>query len=136
MSKLTLEEAISHCLEVAEQEEQLSKTGKWFEGEDWNVKAREHHAKCAVDLRQLAEWLTELDILRHRVLGDDPLIDETISMLDSELKEAKRLLKSAIDEWHIVCECGNCGEYCGWFKDGKCTQKWSGEAEALKLIES
>ena len=53
-----------------------------------------------------------------------------------ELKEAKQLLKSAIDEWHIVCEWGNCGEYCGWFKDGKCTQKWSGEAEALKLIES
>lgn len=67
--------------------------------------------RCAADHRQLAEWLTEL-------------------------KEAKRLLKSAIDEWHIVCEWGNCGEYCGWFKDGKCTQKWSGEAEAEKLIES
>lgn len=66
--------------------------------------------KSAIDNdRQLAEWLMEL-------------------------KEAKRLLKSAIDEWHIVCEWGNCGEYCGWFKDGKCTQEWSGEAEALKLI--
>lgn len=51
-----------------------------------------------------------------------------------ELKEAKRLLKSAIDEWNLVCEWGNCGEYCGWFKNGKCSQKWSGEAEALKLI--
>ena len=53
-----------------------------------------------------------------------------------ELKEAKRLLKSAIDEWNLVCEWGNCGEYCGWFKNGKCTQEWSGKAEALKLIES
>lgn len=73
------------------------------------LKAREKCAECAAEHRQLAEWLTEL-------------------------KEAKRLLKSAIDEWHIVCEWGNCGEYCGWFKDGKCTQEWSRETEALKLI--
>lgn len=50
--------------------------------------------------------------------------------------EAKQLLKSAIDEWRIVCEWGNCGEYCGWYVNGQCSQKWSGEAEALKLIES
>lgn len=53
-----------------------------------------------------------------------------------ELKEAKRLLKTAIDEWHIVCEWGNCGEYCGWYENGKCTQEWSCKAEAEKLIES
>lgn len=53
-----------------------------------------------------------------------------------ELKEAKRLLKSAIDEWNLVCEWGDCGEYCGWYVNGQCSQKWSGEAEALKLIES
>lgn len=51
-----------------------------------------------------------------------------------KLREAKQLLKSAIDEWRIVCEWGNCGEYCGWFKNGKCTQEWSGKAEAMKLI--
>jgi hypothetical protein len=51
-----------------------------------------------------------------------------------ELKEAKRLLKSAIDEWNFVCEWGDCGEYCGWFENGKCTQEWSGKAEALALI--
>ena len=59
--------------------------------------------------RQLAEWLTEL-------------------------KEAKRLLKSAIDEWHIICEYGECGEHCCWYENGKCEQEWSGKAEALKLI--
>ena len=53
-----------------------------------------------------------------------------------ELKEAKRLLKSAIDEWNLVCEWGNCGEYCGWYENGKCTQEWSCKAEAEKLIES
>lgn len=53
-----------------------------------------------------------------------------------ELKEAKRLLKSAIDEWNLVCEWGNCGEYCGWYENGKCAQEWSCKEEALKLIES
>lgn len=104
MSKLTLDEAIKYCLEVAEGYEIREKLG----GEltrliDCSQRATEN--------RQIAEWLTEL-------------------------KEAKRLLKSAIDEWNLVCEWGNCGEYCGWFENGKCSQKWSGEAEALKLIES
>lgn len=54
--------------------------------------------------------------------------------LDAELKEAKRLLKSAIDEWHIVCEWGDCGEHCVWYENGKCTQEWSGKAEAFALI--
>lgn len=65
-----------------------------------------HAERC----RQLAEWLTEL-------------------------KEAKRLLKSAIDEWHLICEYGECGEYCYWYEnDDKCKQEWSRKAEALKLI--
>lgn len=34
---MTIDEAISHALEVAEQEEKNSKTGKWFEGEEGSV---------------------------------------------------------------------------------------------------
>lgn len=60
----------------------------------------------------------------------DKMLRDTVA----ELCEAKRLLKSAIDEWNLVCEWGNCGEYCGWYVNGKCTQEWSGKAEALKLI--
>lgn len=52
----------------------------------------------------------------------------------TELKEAKRLLKSAIDEQHIICEYGECGEHCCWYENGKCSQEWSKKAEALKLI--
>lgn len=116
MSKLTLDEAIKHCLEVAEEQSRLyslcpcpcdgTKNCMSLEnGKDMGC------TKCAADHRQLAEWLTNY-------------------------KEAMRLLKSAIDEWHIVCEWGKCGEYCGWYVNGQCTQRWSGEAEALKLIES
>lgn len=72
-------------------------------------KAENDCRECAAEHRQLAEWLRDL-------------------------KEAKRLLKSAIDEWNLVCEWGNCGEYCGWYQNGRCTQEWSGKAEALKLI--
>jgi hypothetical protein len=65
MSKLTLEDAISHCLEVAEQNE--TQADKWQEegGEQWGktTACRE----CAADHRQLAEWLTELKELREQI---------------------------------------------------------------------
>jgi hypothetical protein len=149
---MTIDEAIRHCEEVAEQNE--TQADKWQEegGEQWGktTACRE----CAADHRQLAEWLTELKDLReeNKVLISecDRLIKEKgellskvsggdvlrICRLEEQLEKAKRLLKSAIDEWHIVCEWGNCGEYCGWYVNGQCSQKWSGEAEALKLIES
>jgi hypothetical protein len=63
MSKLTLEEAISHCLEVAEKYE--TQADKWQEegGEQWGktTACRE----CAADHRQLAEWLKELKMYRR-----------------------------------------------------------------------
>ena len=59
---------------------------------------------------------------------------DTIHQLENRLEDAKRLLKSAIGEWPFVCEWGDCGEYCCWFENGRCTQEWSGKAEALKLI--
>lgn len=69
--------------------------------------------------------------LLSKVSGGDVL---KICQLEEQLKEAKKLLKSAIDEWNLVCEWGDCGEYCGWYQNGRCTQEWSGKAEALKLI--
>ena len=58
MSKITLDEAIKHCLEVAEQND--AQAEKWREesGEEWGktTTCRE----CAADHRQLAEWLREL----------------------------------------------------------------------------
>ena len=104
---MTIDEAISHALDVAGEQQERANSAELIDILDGlDVEACK---ECAADHRQLAEWLIEL-------------------------KEAKRLLKSAIDEWNIVCKWNNCGEYCGWFENGKCSQKWSGEAEALKLL--
>ena len=107
---MTLDEAIEYYIKVATQrelaDEEKGNYEKWNETKFMTKKESE---QIIADNRQLAEWL-------------------------KDYKEAKRLLKSAIDEWNLVCEWGNCGEYCGWYKNGKCTQEWSGKAEALKLI--
>lgn len=71
MSELTLDEAIKHCLEVAENNEQFA-SGKWIGSE--GEANRQECKQCAADHRQLAEWLTEL-------------------------KEAKRLLKMAVEDF-------------------------------------
>lgn len=66
MSKLTLEDAISHCLEVAEQNEtQAEKIGRQFIGSAMDKRATDCR-ECAADHRQLAEWLTELKELREQ----------------------------------------------------------------------
>ena len=70
---MTLDEAIKHCLEVAEQNEfetriydELNKAS--------DDEYRNNHCQCAADHRQLASWLTEL-------------------------KEAKRLLRLAVEDF-------------------------------------
>ena len=122
MSKLTLEEAISHCLEVAEQNE--TQADKWQEegGEQWGktTACRE----CAADHRQLAEWLMELKDLKAEQNDQYVFIHE----LMSELKEAKRLLKVAMGDMEILYEAG---------KDEGCVGikfKWRYADEALKLL--
>lgn len=64
---MTIDEAIKQYEKAAENEEKLSIEGKWFEGEDWNVKARAQCAECATDYRQLAAWLRELKELREQM---------------------------------------------------------------------
>lgn len=108
---MTIDEAIEKLLNKAEEQEYVSQIIVELHREKSECEHKDACDACAADHRQLAEWLTNY-------------------------KEAMRLLKSAIDEWHIVCEWGKCGEYCGWYVNGQCSQKWSGEAEALKLIES
>ena len=60
MSNLTLDEAIKHCLEVAEQNDaQADKIGRQLMGSAIDKYATDCR-ECAADHRQLAEWLTEL----------------------------------------------------------------------------
>ena len=57
---MTIDEAIKHCLEVAEKEEQFCVQ------DDRSCLFQKSHAECAADHRQLAEWLTELKELRQK----------------------------------------------------------------------
>lgn len=77
---MTIDEAIKHCEEVVEKNEQAKK--------DCNLWIDTEYEDCCADHRQLAEWLREL-------------------------KEAKRLLKLAVEdlrylESHTVDEDGSC----------------------------
>lgn len=141
---MTIDEAIKHCLEVAEQNE--TQAEKWREegGEEWGktTACRE----CAADHRQLAEWLMELKDLRAEQNDQYTFIRE----LMDELKEAKRLLKAAVEDIHeLLCDkknldengqsCNICSyiEWCPCCKE--CTiredlRNWRYEEAALKLI--
>lgn len=106
---MTLDEAIKHCLEVAEQND--AQAEKWREegGEEWGktTACRE----CAADHRQLAEWL-------------------------AELKEAKRLLKAAVEGFDNCadrCICDDCDSRCPFYNFG-CVSGWKHRDEALALI--
>lgn len=62
---MTIDEAIKHAEEVAEENEKFcykkgGKGGYFNEDTDWN------NAKCAAEHRQLAEWLKELKQLREQ----------------------------------------------------------------------
>lgn len=73
-----LEEVIKDFIKTAEEEEQLSKTGKWFEGEDWNIKARQSCAKTASNCRQIIAWLNELIQLREENKRLEDNLDKAI----------------------------------------------------------
>ena len=128
---MTINEAIKHCLEVAEKND--------GEAEVYDLLAKNHNntyekltasrfyedcAECAADHRQLAEWLTELKDLKAEQNDQYVFIHE----LMSELKEAKQLLKAAMEDMKILYEAG---------KDEGCIGiefRWRYADEALKLI--
>ena len=124
---MTIDEAIRHCEEVAERNETSAITYKNCKEFKTNMyekltaeKAESDCRECAADHRQLAEWLTEL-------------------------KEAKRLLKAAVEDirhcMHSYDPCEVCsllgedGE-CPATDDDDCKEKykWRYEDEVLKLI--
>lgn len=148
MSELTLDEAIKHCLEVAEKNECKMTSGDGYT--DVSMK------KCAADHRQLAEWLTELKNLReeNKVLMRecDRLIKEKGELLkkSEQIAEYKRLLKLAVEDIHeLLCDkknldgngqsCNICSyiEWCPCCKE--CTiredlRNWRYADEAKKLL--
>jgi len=111
---MTLDEAIKHCFEVAEKEEQFCVQ------DDRSCLFQKSHAECAAEHRQLAEWL-------------------------NELKEAKRLLKLAVEDMYNSVNDVHC-KYCSKWHTDQCQGtshldcyienkfKWRYADESLKLI--
>ena len=65
---MTLDEAIQHCIEIAEEEDQKIK--RW--NNDYpHLKKIDSCEKCAAEHRQLSEWLKELKMWREGILTTD-----------------------------------------------------------------
>lgn len=150
---MTIDEAIRHCEEVAEKNEaKAQKIGYQFLGTTKDREATECR-ECAADHRQLAEWLTELKELRNSI-GAVKLKDmkEAVGLLQelntendqltSQLADAKRLLKAAVEDLNSIGRMleGNdilCMKYIackGCPFNGENCNKWRHADEALKLI--
>lgn len=146
---MTIDEAIAHCLEVAEQNEtQAEKIGRQIIGsaiDKYTTDCRE----CAADHRQLAEWLKELKQWR-RVYGVCPsyemCIPECKEGYNAQIAEYKRLLKAAVEvinrEISSFTTCEECNMYdeetteCNGNAMDKCSEigKWRYADKALALI--
>lgn len=108
MSELTLDDAIKHCLEVAEHNEISAITYKNCKEIKTNMyekltaeKAENDCRECATDRRQLAEWLMELKDLRAEQNDQYVFIHE----LMSELKEAKSIIRVCNRVLGFLLEC-------------------------------
>ncbi len=141
---MTLDEAIKHCLEVAEEQEKDAEYHREWHENYYEKDCRE----CAADHRQLAEWLTELKQWR-RVYGVCPsyemCIPECKEGYNAQIAEYKRLLKAALEDIRYLinhakwngkacdrCKYGN-EMYC-YADDCSNDAKWQHEAEALALL--
>lgn len=122
---MTIDEAIEKLLNKAEEQEYVSQIIVELHREKSEREHKDACDACAADHRQLAEWLTEL-------------------------KEAKRLLKAAVNDFAFVSEnfINNMDSFCSMYNHisgcakgcpmsgsddyGRC--KWRYADEALKLI--
>ena len=125
---MTLDEAIKHCLEVAENCEEQSK--QCDSDDRYERHVMHENAKCAADHRQLAEWLTELKELRS--LKTDYVFFKA---------EAAKLLELAVEDFNAIAEVHAaptpilCPKYGLYLKAIDIREKkWRYADEALKLI--
>ena len=156
---MTLDEAIKHCEEVAEKQENNAKGcnsfDEWTETEYYD---KEKCLQCAADHRQLAEWLTDYKELRNS-LGAVKLKDmkDAVKLLQElsnendqlalRLGEAIRLLKFALEDFKAVnsnmLTCRYCKHYdagiddCGLSDDDSACEDicgWRYADEVNKLL--
>ena len=147
---MTIDEAIKHCLEVAEQNETSAITYKNCKEIKTNMyekltaeKAENDCRECAAAHRQLAEWLTDYKKLRSIVDACNILAVDAFAVekLCKELEEAKRLLKAAVEGFEFLGawmdEQGDCTldcSDCPLHRPGYYCRGWNKQDEALALI--
>jgi hypothetical protein len=145
---MTINEAIAHAMKVAEQNDaQAEKIGGQLVGSAIDKYATDCR-ECAAEHRQLAEWLTELKELRNSI-GAVKLKDmkEAVGLLQelnaendqltSQLLEAKRLLKLAVEDMNNnnICYDINACNVCAEKYYISCdTFHWRYTDEAEKLL--
>lgn len=131
---MTIDEAIAHCLEVAEKKERDS--AELIDIlDELDVDACK---ECAADHRQLAEWLTGYKELEAKHWDEC----RQIAHYDNELKEAKRLLRQAIKDINVLLSENDTCYYCKNYVAGEClcvndcnrTCEWHCIDDALKLL--
>lgn len=123
---MTIDEAIKHCIEVAEKSEKTAlRIGQQYEGTLLDRDAKECR-RCAADHRQLAEWLRELKELRGR---EQKIYDELAFLYGSPCNFSPQ------DE--VMLMRGRCEDCCGDISDAECWQRYfsvrlGGEQNASK----
>ena len=156
--KMTLDEAIEYYTKVATQraiadeEMGVNDNSKWNETKFMTKKESE---QIIADNQQLTEWLTELKERRERCaqyeveqisnLEQYDMLSREYEMLNERYKEAKRLLKAAVEDFNKSLGAMYTCPYCKYVKSKEIcasreTQycgdicKWRYADEALKLI--
>jgi hypothetical protein len=98
---MTLDEAINHCLEVAENNE----AGAEWKGTTKELKQR--CEECAAEHRQLAEWLTELRELRRLIHLANDITGEDDSICEKYLHHVDGGL--CVNDGMGASNCACCG---------------------------
>lgn len=134
---MTIDEAIKHCEEVAEQNEKKAEYRPRMDYYD-EIESRTDCLECAADHRQLADWLTDYKKLRSIVDACNILAVDAFAVekLCKELKEAKRLLRAAVKDFRKVTKnCTknfiNCGSCPHTYTIHGCVWHYTGKALAL-----
>lgn len=103
MSELTLDDAIKHCLDIADGQDKCAEISV-------SEHAKERISQCAADHRQLAEWLTDYKELKNSIgavkFSNMKEALELIREYKAEniaqkklIAEYKRLLKAAVKDF-------------------------------------
>lgn len=125
---MTLDEAIKHCREAAEEYDLAAGTYRILAENSHNVfenmTAEAHSSrcvKCATDHKQLAEWLDELkqrrewcsqyEVEQISNLERYDMLSRECEILNERYKETVRLLKVAVDDMARTESCFLCKYY-------------------------